>query len=70
MSGRPRGSLSGHTPALRKRIREMHAAGLNQHEIAERLNVTRPSVTYHAKAMGLPFVRGYHARRAVRAAAE
>lgn len=39
----------------RARIRRMHRDGLSRGEIAERVNLTPSSVTYHARFMGISF---------------
>lgn len=61
--------MRAQTVKVRAAITLLHAQGLNQREIAERVNLTRPAVTYHARALGLAFPRGYHGQRRARDAA-
>ena len=50
--------------AMRQRILEMHAQGLNHAQMAEALRVpSRSNVNYHTRIMGLPSPRGAAARR-------
>jgi DNA-binding NarL/FixJ family response regulator len=51
---------------MQLRIREAHAQGLTQAEIADEFFVTRGAISYHARRMGLKFEVGYPAQRRAR----
>ncbi len=49
--GRPRSQTTGHT---RESVRQLLADGLSQGAVARELSISAPTVSYHARRLGLP----------------
>lgn len=64
-NARPRGQKA-RILGLKLRLREMHAAGFTQGEMAEELGITQQAVSYHTRRMGLKFAVGFTAQRHAR----